>query len=104
MKNYVLVSVSDKSNILKFVEFLFNKDYYVLSTEAHLDIYMIIYPFRERLEQVSDFTGFPEILGGRVKTLHPKIYGGLLWDNKFNMEGITKIDMIVVNLILSKRL
>lgn len=99
MKNYVLVSVSDKTNILEFVNFLIKKDYYILSTGGTFrHIYDNLPESRPRLEQVSDFTGFPEILGGRVKTLHPKIYGGLLWDNMFNLEGITKIDMVVVNL------
>ena len=99
MKNYVLVSVSDKTNILEFVNFLIKKDYHILSTGGtYRHIYDNLPESRPRLEQVSDFTGFPEILGGRVKTLHPKIYGGLLWDNMFNLDGITKIDMVVVNL------
>ena len=99
MKNYVLVSVSDKTNILEFVNFLAEKDYYILSTGGTFrHIYDNLPNLRGRLEQVSDFTGFPEILGGRVKTLHPKIYGGLLWDNMFELKDITKIDMVVVNL------
>lgn len=99
MKNYVLVSVSDKTDILEFVRFLVSKDFWILSTGGTFrHIYDNLPDVRHRLEQVSDFTGFPEILGGRVKTLHPKIYGGLLWDNKFDMTDITKISMVIVNL------
>jgi phosphoribosylaminoimidazolecarboxamide formyltransferase / IMP cyclohydrolase len=99
MKNYVLVSVSDKTNIIPLVDFLYQKGYTILSTGGTFKaIYNNLEGVRDRLIQVSDFTGFEEILGGRVKTLHPKIYGGLLWDEKFDCEGITKIDMVVVNL------
>lgn len=99
MRNYVLVSVSDKSNILPFVCFLYEKDYTILSTGGtYQHIYDNLINVRDRLVQVSDFTGFEEILGGRVKTLHPKIYGGLLWDDKFDCAEITKIDTLIVNL------
>lgn len=99
MVNYVLVSVSDKSNLLPLISFLHAKEYKILSTGGTFKhIYDNLEDVRDSLIQVSDFTGFPEILNGRVKTLHPKIYGGLLWDEKFNCEGITKIDMVVVNL------
>jgi len=99
MDNYVLVSVSDKSNILPFILFLFNKGYSILSTGGtYRHIFNNLKEVRAKLVQVADFTGFPEMLGGRVKTLHPKIYGGLLWDEKFDCTGITKIDMIIVNL------
>ena len=99
MKNYVLVSVYDKTNILEFVNFLVGKGYYILSTGGTFrHIYDNLPEIRNNLEEVSEFTGFPEILGGRVKTLHPKIYGGLLWDDMFDIKDITKIDMVVVNL------
>ncbi len=58
-----------------------------------------------RITEVSEYTGFPEMLDGRVKTLHPKIHGGLLGirDNpehakKMKEHGIIPIDMVVVNL------
>ena len=99
MSKFVLVSVSDKTNIIPLVGFLYQKGYTILSTGGTFKvIYNHLEEVRDRLVQVSDFTGFEEILGGRVKTLHPKIYGGLLWDEKFDCEGITKIDMVVVNL------
>ena len=100
---YALVSVSDKANLNVIVNFLHSQGYTILSTGG---TYRYIYDYhenmRESLVQVSDYTGFPEILNGRVKTLHPKIYGGLLWDDRFDTTGIQKIDLVVVNSILSK--
>ena len=98
MKNYVLVSVSDKTNIIEFANFLYSKRLlYFKHGGTYEHLYDNLPDIRDRLEQVSDFTGFPEILSGRVKLFIPK-YGGLLWDEKFNLKGITKIDMVVVNL------
>ena len=99
MDKYVLVSVYNKSNLLPVIVFLYTKGYTILSTGGTFRyLYDNLTQIRDRLVQVSDFTGFPEILGGRVKTLHPKIYGGLLWDDKFDCEGIKKIDIVLVNL------
>ncbi len=101
MTKYALISVSDKTGIIPMSHFLFSQGYTILSTGG---TYRHIYDnlpegqSPDSLIQVSDFTGFPEILGGRVKTLHPKIYGGLLWDGRFNCNGIDKIDIVVVNL------
>jgi len=57
------------------------------------------------VRDVSDFTGWPEMLGGRVKTLHPKVHGGLLYRRKHKEDhaqaaehGISPIDLVVVNL------
>lgn len=56
-----------------------------------------------KLQQISEYIGFPEILGGRVKTLHPKIHGGILADRELHQEellehNISNIDLVVVNL------
>ncbi|MBD4918942.1 bifunctional phosphoribosylaminoimidazolecarboxamide formyltransferase/IMP cyclohydrolase, partial [Xanthomonas citri pv. citri] len=53
--------------------------------------------------EVSDYTGFPEMMDGRVKTLHPKVHGGILGrrgtdDEVMNQHDIERIDMVVVNL------
>ena len=99
MSKYALISVSNKSNLNLIVDFLHEKGYTILSTGGTFKhIYDYNENVRESLIQVSDYTGFPEILNGRVKTLHPKIYGGLLWDERFDTTGIQKIDMVVVNL------
>jgi phosphoribosylaminoimidazolecarboxamide formyltransferase/IMP cyclohydrolase len=97
-----LISVSDKEGIVEFARFLERHGVEILSTGGTL---------RSLLEagitarQVSEYTGSPEILDGRVKTLHPKIHGGILArrdvpDHVEQMKkyGIEPIDMVVVNL------
>ena len=99
MTKYALISVSNKINLDIIVDFLYENKYTILSTGGTFKhIYDYHENVRESLIQVSDYTGFPEILNGRVKTLHPKIYGGILWDERFNTTGIQKIDLVVVNL------
>ena len=95
-----LVSVSDKSGLIPFVQGLAELGVEVLSTggtcrqlrEAGLDVI-----------EVSEKTGFPEIMDGRVKTLHPVIHGGLLGrrgtdEAVMEEHGIEPIDLLVVNL------
>jgi len=97
-----LVSVSDKTGLRDFATGLVELGVTIMSsggTAAHL---------REAgipVTDVSEYTGFPEMMDGRVKTLHPKIHGGLLAlrDNADHMaaaerHGITMIDLVVVNL------
>jgi len=95
-----LISVADKTNLIPFVEALrkFNVD--IISTGGTAKM------LRDNnipVTDVSDYTGFPEIMGGRVKTLHPKIYGALLGRIVYDSELMTKhgillIDLVVVNL------
>ena len=97
-----LISVSDKTGIVDFAKGLGKFGIEILSTGGTAKL------LKERgleIKLVSDYTGFPEMLDGRVKTLHPKIHGGLLAcrDSKEHMEqlkkhGISPIDMVVVNL------
>ena len=95
-----LISVSDKSSILEFARGLHNLEVEILSTGGTAQL------LRESgipVVEVSDYTGFPEMMGGRVKTLHPKIHGGILarrGPDKAEMTamGITPIDLVVVNL------
>ena len=97
-----LISVSDKTGILEFAKGLHALGVEILSTGGTAKM------LRESgvpAREVSDYTGFPEMLDGRVKTLHPKIHGGLLAvrDNPEHMKqiaehGIGLIDMVVVNL------
>lgn len=101
-KKRALISVSDKSGLLAFAEFLEKSGYELVSTGG---------TFRHLQEaglhpvQIDEVTGFPEMLDGRVKTLHPKVHGGLLAvrDNAEHMRtaeehGIGLIDMVIVNL------
>ncbi|MDO8661671.1 MAG: bifunctional phosphoribosylaminoimidazolecarboxamide formyltransferase/IMP cyclohydrolase [Candidatus Omnitrophota bacterium] len=97
-----LISVSDKTGILDLAKELEKFGVEILSTGGTAKL------FRENnipVKEVSEYTGFPEMLDGRVKTLHPKIHGGLLAlrDNEEHMQtlqahDIGLIDMVVVNL------
>src|SRR6266849_1527822 len=97
-----LISVFDKTGIVEFAKRLAARKIEILSTGGTAKL------LREagvRVREVSDFTGWPEMLGGRVKTLHPKVHGGLLFrrnhaeDKKQIAEhGIAPIDLVVVNL------
>jgi len=97
-----LVSVSDKGGIETFAMGLNDYRVEILSTGGTASL------LREKgipIMSVSDHTGFPEMLDGRVKTLHPKIHGGLLGQRnkkehiaKMEEYGIKPIDMVVVNL------
>jgi phosphoribosylaminoimidazolecarboxamide formyltransferase / IMP cyclohydrolase len=97
-----LISVFDKTGIVEFAKRLAALKIEILSTGATAKL------LRENgiaVRDVSDFTGWPEMLGGRVKTLHPKVHGGLLFrrknpeDQKQALEhGIAPIDLVVVNL------
>ena len=97
-----LLSVFDKTGIAEFAKRLAARKVEILSTGGTAKL------LREAgvtVRDVSDFTGWPEMLGGRVKTLHPKVHGGLLFrrknadDQKQAAEhGIAPIDLVVVNL------
>ncbi len=103
----VLISVSDKSGLDEFVKGLHELGAQMLSTGGTAKkIASLGIPVRD----VSDYTGFPEMLDGRVKTLHPKVHGALLAlrSKDDHMEqtkkhGIELIDMVVVNLYPFKK-
>ncbi|MCP4135022.1 MAG: IMP cyclohydrolase [bacterium] len=98
----VLISVSDKTGVVEFAKELASHGVQFLSTGGTARI------LREaglKVMDVSYYTGYPEMLDGRVKTLHPKIHGGLLGlrNNEdhvriMNEHGIENIDMVIVNL------
>nr|VFJ77469.1 MAG: phosphoribosylaminoimidazolecarboxamide formyltransferase / IMP cyclohydrolase [Candidatus Kentron sp. FW] len=99
-----LISVSDKSGIVEFAralhEFSVISPIRLLSTGGTAQL---LTEHRIPVIQVSDYTRFPEIMDGRVKTLHPKIYGGLLGrrgidDEIMDTHGIEPIDLLVINL------
>ena len=70
-----LISVSDKSNILELAKHLKTFDIEILSTGGTAKL---LKENEIQVTDVSDYTEFPEMLDGRVKTLHPKIHGGIL--------------------------
>lgn len=102
MQKQALISVSDKSNLIEFAKFLVDQNYRLLSTGGtfqHLQDNQI------PVTEVKDVTGFPEILDGRVKTLHPNIHGGIMArrSDESHMETLKKhnistIDIVIVNL------
>ncbi|WP_432823165.1 bifunctional phosphoribosylaminoimidazolecarboxamide formyltransferase/IMP cyclohydrolase [Trichloromonas sp.] len=97
-----LISLSDKTGIVEFAKELSGYGVEILSTGGTAKL---LRDSGLKVKDVSEFTGFPEMLDGRVKTLHPKVHGGLLGmrDNpehvaKMQEHGIEPIDMVVVNL------
>src|SRR5690554_7040244 len=95
-----LISVSDKTGIVEFAQSLNEKGVEILSTGG---TYQLLIDNKIPAIEVSDYTGFPEMMDGRVKTLHPKIHGGILGrrgtdDAIMGEHGISPIDMVVVNL------
>ena len=95
-----LISVSDKAGITELAQSLTALDIEILSTGGTCRL------LREQgipVTEVSDYTGFPEMMDGRVKTLHPKVHGGILGrrgqdDEVMSANGIQPIDLVVVNL------
>ncbi|MFR9293169.1 MAG: bifunctional phosphoribosylaminoimidazolecarboxamide formyltransferase/IMP cyclohydrolase, partial [Peptococcus niger] len=73
--SYALLSVSDKTNLIPFAEGLIRHGYSLLSTGG---TYRTLHEAGLEVKAVDDVTGFPEMLGGRVKTLHPVIHAGIL--------------------------
>lgn len=97
-----LISVSDKTGLVDFARELYNMGVEIISTGGTA---AALQSAGIKVTPVSDVTGFPEILDGRVKTLHPKIHGGLLAlrSNHEHMEqiknlGIEPIDLVAINL------
>lgn len=98
--NRALISVSDKSGILEFATALREQGVALLSTGG---TYRLLQENGIEVTEVADYTGFPEMMDGRVKTLHPKVHGGILArrgqdDTVMADHGIDAIDMVVVNL------
>lgn len=102
MKKRALISVSDKTGLIPFAQGLERLGYEIISTGGTL---ALLQEEGVNAIAVDSVTGFPEILDGRVKTLHPKVHGGLLAkrSNEAHVQAlkdneITPIDMVVVNL------
>ena len=99
-----IISVSNKENIIELSQSLINNGFEIYSTggtyrliKENLDALQI--PF---LKEVSELTGFPEILNGRVKTLHPHIYAGLLADttNEEHMKQMAQLNLSTIDLVV----
>ncbi len=97
-----LISVSDKSGIVELAQFLVSQGVEIISTGGTSKL---LTQNKIANKDISDFTGFPEMMDGRVKTLHPKVHGALLavLDNSEHVaaaqaHGIESIDLLVINL------
>ncbi|WP_158367950.1 bifunctional phosphoribosylaminoimidazolecarboxamide formyltransferase/IMP cyclohydrolase [Candidatus Williamhamiltonella defendens] len=95
-----LISVSDKTGIVDFATALSSLGIELISTGGTAEL---LSKKDIKIQRVSSYTGFPEIMGGRLKTLHPKIHGGILArrgqdESMLEEHGIKSIDMVVVNL------
>ena len=97
-----LISVSNKAGIVDFARFLASRDVEILSTGGTAKL---LAANGIQVFEVGDYTGFPEMMDGRVKTLHPKVHGGILARRdlpehaaSMREHDIPAIDMVVVNL------
>ncbi len=102
MKKLALLSVSDKNKIVEFAEGLIRNGYQIIATGNTAKILSVN---EIDVTEISTLTGFPEIFDGRLKTLHPKIFGGILFrrDNESDKKqaaenNIESIDIVCVNL------
>ena len=96
-----IISVSDKSNLNNLLKILKKYKIEIISSGG---TYKKIKKLSYKSTEISNFTGFPEILSGRVKTLHPRIYGGILSKRKSELHkkdlvqnNIKEIDLVIVN-------
>ena len=102
MNYYALLSVSNKEGIVDFAEGLVRAGYQIISSGG---THAVLQAAGIPVMKVSEYTGSPEIMNGRVKTLHPKIHGGILaqrgnpsHDLDRQANGIGHIDIVAVNL------
>lgn len=102
MKKFALISVSDKSGIVDFAKEIFALGYEILATG---NTAKLLTENNIRCTEISSYTGFPEIFSGRVKTLQPEIFGGILMrrDNENDLKeaeenNISPIEIVCVNL------
>ena len=95
-----LISLSDKTNLETIVSYLIKKNVKIISTGG---TFKAIKKITNEVLEVSEFTGFEEMMDGRVKTLHPKIHAGILARRDQDMEALKQkdfeaIDLVIVNL------
>ncbi|HSW70538.1 MAG TPA: bifunctional phosphoribosylaminoimidazolecarboxamide formyltransferase/IMP cyclohydrolase, partial [Gammaproteobacteria bacterium] len=92
-----LISVSEKSGIVNFAEALYEKGIKLLSTGGTASL---LKQHNIPACPISDYTGFPEIMDGRVKTLHPKIYGGILSRQDQDQAVMREFDIAAIQLVV----
>lgn len=107
MKKFALLSVSDKTNIIELAQSLVSCNYELLATG---NTGKLLKTNNISCIEISDYTGFPEVFDGRVKTLHPKIFSGILFrrdvsedSSKMDEMDFGAIDIVCVNLYPFKK-
>lgn len=102
MKKFALLSVSDKTNIINLAQALSKHDYQIIATGKTAKV---LSDSGLKVIEISSITNFPEIFDGRVKSLHPKIFGGILFRRENDQDkieasqnSIESIDIVCVNL------
>ena len=103
-----LISVSDKTNVENISDFLLDNEFIIYSTGGtlkYLQLHLQDHYNYNNIKSIEEITEFPEILNGRVKTLHPRIYAGLLADmdneehkQEIDYHNIKLFDTVIVNL------
>lgn len=97
IKKRAILSVYDKTGIDTLAKFLIEQDYDIISSGG---TYKLLSEKGIRVKKVSDITGFPEILDGRIKTLHPNIYAGILARReKSHMDQLSDLNLSLVDLV-----
>lgn len=103
MSKNAIISVSNKEGIEELSAFLLNNEFTIYSTGGTFNTIRASNPKHlEHIKQISDLTKFPEILSGRVKTLHPVVYGGILanLDLKEHIEETKMLNIPIFSLVV----
>lgn len=98
MKKLALISVSDKTNIVEFAKGLNNQGYQILATG---NTAKLLSDSKIDCIEISSYTSFPEIFSGRIKTLNPKIFGGILMrrDNQSDLKQAAENDLMPIDIV-----
>ena len=99
MRKRALISVSDKTGVVEFARVLVESGYEVVSTGG---TYNLLKEEGLEVKNISEITHFPEILGGRVKTLHPSVHGGILArrSDSSHMETLKELEIAPIELVI----
>jgi len=97
--SYALISISDRTGILEFAQEISNIGFQVIATSG---TQKFLKSKGVNCKTVSEITGFPEILGGRVKTLHPKILGAILANREIesHLEELKKLEIPLIDIVV----
>tara|TARA_B100000787_G_C16196603_1_gene301352 strand:- start:1583 stop:2134 length:552 start_codon:yes stop_codon:yes gene_type:complete len=102
--NNALISVSDKTNLDEIALFLLDNNYTLYSTGGTYNFLLntLNESYHPKIRNIHNLTKFPELFDGRVKTLHPKIYGGILADleKPSHLKELSKFDLPIFSVVI----